>query len=137
MVDSEQLYRRERELEETVHELEGSEDDLRGKLDRLEGYSARLLNLFGVSGRKADFIYAVLGLEEDSRVESVDLSNLDTITARVYLNKPFKNIGSMQSYLEKRGIDPCGTINRDGENYLLDQVGLGVTVYFSPKDNSK
>ena len=130
------LYRLQQlypDLEDAVDELDETANKQKEKLDRLESHNYRLLQVLGVSDKKADFIYSVLDLEKDSRVASVNLRNLDLLTAEVGLTTSFRDIDSLRSYLEKRGVHPVGTISRKGSNYRLEQSGLGVAVYFFVK----
>ena len=132
MVDSERLYHRERELEVTVEESETELENTQGKLELLQANSVRLLNVLGVSDKKANFIYAVLKLEEDPRVSNVGLHNSDILTAEVYLKRQFRDIDSLRSFLDKKGIYGR-TILHEGNNYQLYQPELGVAVHFSKK----
>ncbi len=128
-----EFERRERKLEEVIEELETELEDTQGKVYRIDGHSAELLNVLGVSNEKADLIYAVLDLEEDSRVDSVRLCNLGGLSAEVYLKRQFKDVGSLKSYLRKHHL-PTDTISREGAHYRLRKPELDVTVYFSTKE---
>ena len=62
------LYRLQQlypDLEDAVDELDETANKQKEKLDRLESHNYRLLQVLGVSDKKADFIYSVLDLEKD------------------------------------------------------------------------
>mgnify|MGYP001598954703 FL=1 len=137
IMDSFDVEMREQELEDKVDEAETELEGLRDQLGRIEGYSARLLHSLGVSGKKADFVYSVLDLEETgTRVDSVSLTNLDVLTAEVKLNRRFRDIDSLRNYLEKHKLDG-GVLSREGEGYKLYRPELGVAVYFSMKKDQQ
>ena len=132
IMDSFEVEELEQRLEDAVDEAEAELEGAREELDRIHEYGGRLLQALGVSSKKAKFVYSVLDLEGDSRVESVTLHNLDVMVAEVRLTRQFRDVDNMRTYLEKRGIHG-GDISREGDTYQLQKPKLGVAVYFSTK----